>query len=49
VAGSFIPKIYSREGEGGLFPDTEARKYFSEQIIAGELAGDLRQLLLREA
>ena len=32
-----------------LFSDTEAGKYFSQQVVAGELAGDFVQRLLRFA
>lgn len=32
-----------------LFPDTKTGKYFSQQVVAGELAGDFVQRLLRFA
>ncbi len=31
-----------------LFSDTEAAEYFTEQIFAGEFAGDLAQGVLRQ-
>ncbi len=44
---------YHRHLETGaaqeLFPDTETGKYFPQQVVAGELAGNLVQSLLRFA